>query len=223
GNGFVGTHAAQQLVLRGAKVRCISRSGTMPVHLQKEDWAQAVEWQAGDAGHAEPEWFDDARAVVTLVGSPPLPTFSRSAYAHQLMMNSKPNCQAIEAARIAGVKKLVLMGAAIPRPLQTERFAYYAGKQRSQAAAEAFAQASPAHSAWVLQPSNMYGTRHSAGGLPIPLAPLMAPLAKILPAYFVAVNKVAACICDAILGDNAAANGLRVISQQQLQSYKADF
>lgn len=212
GNGFVGTAVAEKLVQQGVQVVCVSRHGSKPVHLEKSgaEWANQALWIKGDGAKPEMAVFEGATAVVSLVGSPPVPTFTSKAYEYQLYMNSVPNIGAIEGAKAAGVKHVVLMGAHIPSILKSDRFAYFRGKHLSRETAEAFADTSEQHSAAVIQPSAIYGVRHTVHGRRINIGLFMRPIAvlhnalpafikKVLPEPFVSVDTVAQCVVNACL------------------------
>ena len=179
GSGFVGCRIAEDLVAAGKTPVCVSRRGDRPAHLEGADWAAAVDWLRGDARNPQPAWFDAAQAVVLLVGSPPVPTLSRQAYLEQVANNSEANLAAIGAAEAAGIKRLVVLGAHLPGPLRSDRFGYAKGKRLTMEAARDFVQRAPDHGAVVLQPSAIYGTRHSAAGTPIPLGRVLGPVARL--------------------------------------------
>ena len=88
GNGFVGSHILQALAARASPSNLVSlsRSGAMPKHLHRAEWAQGVEWAKADC--MEPETYSsalkDADAVVIAVGSPPVPFVDEQ---WQTMMN----------------------------------------------------------------------------------------------------------------------------------------
>lgn len=204
GNGFVGTAICE--LVAGLSIPCtsVSRSGVAPAYLDasKHPWIDRVSWLKGDALSPDIELLQGARAVISLVGSPPLPTFTQSAFDHQLMMNGTSQVRVVDAAKEAGVNRLVLMGADIPSLLQTDSFAYYVGKTQALTAAKDFAASSDARQAAVLQPAGMYGIRHMASGLALPLSWFMSPISylqqslpqsiqKRLPSAFVDVKKVA--------------------------------
>ena len=184
GNGFVGTNVLKQLVKKGVPAVSISRSGTLPKQLAKEEWAAAVKWTAGDA--TEPETYaaslEGARAVIVAVGSPPIPT---SDLAWQIKMNGTTNAMAVEAAGAAGVGRVVLLGATCP---EWAPEGYVKGKAMGEAAAMQFVEEAVSgggaedkaasssgsggggggRSAMVLKPGMIYGTRYEKG-VPIPL------------------------------------------------------
>lgn len=191
GNGFVGVHTAHQLVKAQSSVVCVSRSGHKPLHLQDERWSKAVRWCKGDASEPKQQLLESADVMVCLVGSPPLPTFSASAYEKQVFTNGTACENAIQASAQAGIKKVILLGASIPLPLRHDRFGYFRGKKIALDAAQKFSQLSDQHSAIVLQPGAIYGKRHLSSGRVIPLDHLMAPLAKIMPSQFCSVQDVA--------------------------------
>ena len=113
GNGFVGTNIAQRLVEKEVPTTCVSRTGTRPVHLENQPWADKIHWIGGDATDPDMELVQSATTVVTLVGSPPIPTLGRKAYNHQVHMNSEANIRVIDTAERTGVKRVVVMGAKV--------------------------------------------------------------------------------------------------------------
>lgn len=230
GNGFVGTQIAKELVTRNVETVCVSRTGAMPTHLKSVDWAQQVDWMQGDALNPDPELFTDATVVVSLIGSPPVPTFSKEAYAKQLAMNSEPNLSVIAAAGEFAVPRLVLLGAHLPSMIQTDKFAYAKGKRLCEEAAHAFVQESGQASAVILKPTAIYGTRYTPEGKAINIAAVMQPLAKLqnliptsvrsyLPETFVNVNAVANAAAGACL-DHDFADKLTVLTNQEIIDYQ---
>ena len=226
GNGFVGTEVARILAEKAIPVICVSRTGTMPLHLSQQSWAQKVRWQQGDAKQPDAEVFHNARAVVTLIGSPPLPTFSQRAYDQQVFINGALNTRVIESASHAGISKIVVLGAHLPTLLQTTKFGYFVGKQASLDAARSFALQSAGHTAIVLQPTAIYGKRHRADGTEIAIDNIMRPIARLqqslpakiakwLPEPLVAVEQVATMVVHAIL-DQTYADKFTVISNQHI-------
>lgn len=221
GNGFVGCKIMQHLVERDIPCTSVSRSGHRPVHLEKESWADEVEWVKGDASAPDPALFEECSAVIALVGSPPVPTFSSEAYKQQVYMNGETNKKAIEAAANAGVKNLVLLSADVPPMLQKESFGYYVGKQMAFEAAKHFVEEDETRHASVLRPSSIYGTRHTKNGLSIPLAPIMYPMRVIISAMPetvrkhmlpvpVSVEQVASVAVAAALNQAPSSNGFTV-------------
>ncbi|MDB4512309.1 NAD(P)-dependent oxidoreductase [Arenicella sp.] len=210
GNGFVGTAIAEELVHQGVAAVCVSRTGAMPVHLKDAEWAQQVAWIRGDALKSDLNLFDGATAVVTLIGSPPVPTFSKDAYAKQLATNSEPNLAVIEATGASPVKRLVVLGAHLPKVIRTDKFAYAKGKRLCYEAAQQFAQVSEQHTAVVLQPTAIYGVRFDEDGKATNVAAAMKPIARLqsllpssvsryLPETLVSVRAVANAAVNACL------------------------
>lgn len=188
GNGFVGVAICQALLKLSLKVTVVSRTGARPKHLEQlyKTWADEVDWRKGDALDPDIDLLASADCVICLIGSPPLPTFSEGAWRLKVFSNSEPNRRVIEQAQKAGVKQLVLMAAHVPKILSSRKFAYWEGKRRSIAAAEAFVEASADHKATIFYPSGIYGTRYLANGSAIPLHYVMAPIAWLqtkLPAF----------------------------------------
>ena len=190
GNGFVGTHLAEKLSQHNFCIVCLSRSGHKPLHLNEQPWSENVRWCKGDANHPDQALLKKAEIVIVLVGSAPVPTFSRPAYEKQLNSNGNAPSQVIDCALNADVKRVVLMGAQIPFFLNTKHFAYARGKQQSLESAKAFAQTSNEHSSVVLQPGAIFGKRHLANGKIIPIDIVLSPLSKIMPSQFISVDKL---------------------------------
>lgn len=233
GNGFVGTAICQLLAEQGIACISVSRRGTAPAYLNsaQHPWLNKVRWLQGDALSPDIELLQGARAIISLVGSPPVPTFTQAAFDYQLMMNGTSQVRVIHAAQEAGVNRLVLMGADIPSLLQTESFAYYVGKQQTLDAAQTFAASSAKRQAAVLQPAGIYGTRHTANGMALPLSWFMSPLSGLqrrlpqslqnkLPAAFIDVKKVAAAAIEWATteqGFEGTEQGFIRVTSEQLQ------
>jgi len=232
GNGFVGTTIAEVLVQGNITPVCVSRTGSKPQHLQTQDWAKQVAWVRGDANKPDPALFENVQAVISLVGTPPVPTFSKSAYQRQLDNNSKPNLAVINATLASGVTRLVILGAHIPALINTDKFAYAKGKRLCLEAAQEFASCSDKHTAVVLQPSAIYGIRHSKAGRALNIGFVMKPIAKLqsimpsfikalMPEQLVPVETVAR---SAVRGcfDQEFAGKFTVVSNQQIISTELD-
>lgn len=230
GNGFVGTNIAQRLVEQGASPVCVSRTGIKPAQLTgaelANEWANKVEWIKGDASQPDVDLLDQADAVIALVGSPPLPTFSKAGYQQQLTANSVPNLGAINAALQSGVTRLVVLGANLPELINTDKFAYAKGKRLCFEATQNFASKSNAHTATVLQPSAIYGVRYTATGKPLNIGLFMKPVAqlqglmpkflkRVLPKQLVSVEAVAQAAVVACF-DQSYEGKFTVVSNQQI-------
>lgn len=191
GNGFVGTHLAKRLSAENVSITCLSRTGHKPPYLNDEAWSKSVIWSKGDAGRPDLTLLEKIDVVIILVGSAPLPTFSNTAFEQQVHNNGIAPSNAINGALIAGVKRIILVGAKLPSLLNTDRFGYAKGKNLALDAAKKFANQSPEHSAVVLQPGAIYGKRRLKGGAVIPLDIAMSPLAKLVPSQLTSVHRVA--------------------------------
>ncbi len=216
GNGFVGTHVAKHLRAHEVCTVCVSRTGHKPLHLKDQEWSQAVRWCKGDASEPSVKLLESADVLITLVGSPPLPTFSKEAYDKQVFMNGATNVNAIRAAGDAGIKKVILLGAKIPLLMRSDRFGYTKGKRLALEAAETFSKLSPEHQAVVLQPGVIYGTRHLSSGKPLALGTFMKPLSYIMPWQFVSVDQVAQRITNAVLNVDSATKQFTVIRHSDI-------
>ncbi|NND82116.1 MAG: NAD(P)-dependent oxidoreductase [Gammaproteobacteria bacterium] len=226
GNGFVGTAVAKVLVEAGATVRCVSRTPGVPVHLLTPLWAQQVEWIAGDAAKPDIDLLRDADVAIAAVGTAPTPTFTEQSYEEKVASNSLPNLGAIAAAKAAGVRRLVVLGAHLPAILNRDSFAYAKGKRLCLEAAEDFANTSEQHTAVVLQPSAIYGTRFNKHGEPSRLnwvlrltATLrnMLPelLDPILPKRLVSIEAVAAMVMRASIDERFDGN-ITIVSNRDI-------
>ena len=169
----MGSKIVEKLALQGLNVVAISRRGHCPVFLEKQranlPWLENVSWTAGDVSKPDEEQLKTASAVITTVGSPPLPTFSPEAFDHAVFMNGRANASLISALEPNGVKKFTLVSAHIPWILKSEKFGYYVGKRLALEAAEDFSKSSKDSSVTVLQPSGIYGVRHLDNGFGLPL------------------------------------------------------
>ena len=211
GNGFVGTRVAEQLAKRDVCAVCLSRTGHKPIHLKDKVWSESVRWCKGDASEPCTQLLPSADAIVLLVGSPPLPTFSKEAFEEQVFMNGTTNANAIKAAAEAGVKRVVLLGAKIPFALNSDRFGYTKGKRMAFNAAKEFSEISDEHTAVVIQPGVIYGRRYLKSGKSIALGTFMKPMSYVMPWQFVSVERVAERIADAALADEPYAGKFTVI------------
>lgn len=215
GNGFVGTHLARKLVSAKAKVTCISRSGAMPSQLEHSAWSKQVQWLQGDASQPDLAMLKAIDVLVSVVGAPPLPTFSHTAYQRAVFNNGTTNATAISAAADAGIKRVVLLGAQIPALLHGRWFGYARGKQVALDAAEAFSQLTAEHSAVVIQPGGIYGKRHTKSGRELPIDWLLGPLAKLLPSQLISVDRVAARLAQEVLASSCE-QGLTIVKHKEI-------
>lgn len=217
GNGFVGSEVAQQLQAGGANVSCVSRRGAKPKHLHDSEWARSVTWLTGDASKPDASLLARMDVLISVVGSPPLPTFSQPAYQRKVATNGDNNRILIEAAAQAGIKRVILLGAKIPSLLDADWFAYAKGKQISLQAAKEFSQRSAQHSAVVLQPGAIYGVRHSANGYPIPINLVLRPISKAFPSQLISVDQVAKCIVKHTLERTSEQSGFLLVAHAALR------
>lgn len=216
GNGFVGTHIAKALTTRGISVVCLSRTGHKPIHLVNETWSESVRWCKGDASSPSLDCLKQVDVVISTVGSPPIPTFSQEAYDKQLFANGTSNVQLIETSLAAGIKRLVIIGANIPWPLNRDSFAYAKGKKMAFESAEKFSQHSSDHCALVLQPGTIMGKRFTTTGKCIPLDTFLGPLGMILPGQFVSVERIANRITDELLTPSSMTQNFKVIKNRDI-------
>jgi len=198
GNGFIGSNIAEHLSQQELCILCLSRTGHKPVHLRDQRWSERVRWCQGDASDPDVKLLNSAGTLVCSIGSPPLPTFSNDAYNAQVHSNGTVNVNAIRAAGEAGIKRLVLVSAKIPKFMQRDSFGYAKGKRLSEEAAIEFSELSDQHQVLILRPNMVYGTRHTATGKAIRLGLVFGPLSKIFSSQFNAVDKIAARVGDFI-------------------------
>jgi len=218
GNGFVGTHVAEQLANRDLCVICLSRTGHKPIHLKDEAWSTSIRWCKGDASEPNMPLLSSSDIVISLVGSAPLPTMSKDAFQHQLFMNGVTNVNLINAAAKAGVKRIVLLGAKIPSLLKRDGFGYAKGKRLALEAAEEFSTLSDKHTAIVLQPGAIFGTRHLKNGKAIPLGSILKPISYLIPWQFVSVDSVASAVAHAAISDAPYAGKFTVLAHNRILS-----
>lgn len=216
GNGFVGTRVAKKLVEREVCAVCLSRTGHKPLHLKDQKWSESVRWCKGDASSPDTQLLERLDGLVTLVGSPPLPTMSKEAYEEQVFMNGTANANAIRAAGEAGIKRLVLLGAQIPFPLRSMRFGYAKGKKIAMDAAEEFSKLSSEHRAIVIQPGMIFGRRYLKSGKAVALDTFFKPMSWIMPWQFVSVERVAERIVSEMLCNEPNKDQFIVIKNSQI-------
>jgi len=233
GSGFVGCKVMERLAELKIPASSVTREGKKPRHLENEAWADNVQWLKGNASKPDPLLFEHCTAVVTLVGSPPVPTFSQKAYDRQVFANGKTNAAVIESTAKAGIKTLILQSADIPVTLRRKSFGYYVGKQMAYEAAQTFVRQAPSRRVSVLRPSGIYGTRHSKNGRAIPLSPLLYPihlvlnampdgLKNYLPSAPVSVEQIAGVIVSEALKPDPEYTGLREWTNQEIIDWSSD-
>jgi nucleoside-diphosphate-sugar epimerase len=216
GNGFIGTRVAEALVERKACATCMSRTGHKPVHLKEQKWSEIVRWCKGDANDPDLQLLERMQGLVTLVGSPPLPTFSTQAYEEQVFINGETNAKAIQAAAEAGLKRIVLVGAQLPFFMRRDSFGYAKGKKIAMQAAEDFSKLSSEHRAVVIQPGMIFGRRYLKSGKAVPLDKIFKPFSWFMPWQFVSVERVAARIADELLCEDPSKDQFIVIKNSQI-------
>eukprot|EP01063_Lacrimia_lanifica_P019958 TRINITY_DN27353_c0_g1_i1.p1 TRINITY_DN27353_c0_g1~~TRINITY_DN27353_c0_g1_i1.p1 ORF type:complete len:271 (+),score=99.90 TRINITY_DN27353_c0_g1_i1:55-813(+) len=184
--GFVGSKVMKRLSALGVPAVGVSRSGLQPHAMTKGLKGGAlpgVEWVRGNAGKVEslPEaLFEGATAVVSLIGSSPIPYLTESGFAHQVHMNGTTNANVIAEAKRHGVKRVVLLNASVPPPLQCDKFGYYVGKREAAEALERYVTAAEDAEGVLLQPAVIYGERYLPfSAQPVDLTPFFAPFHAI--------------------------------------------
>eukprot|EP01063_Lacrimia_lanifica_P007125 TRINITY_DN14503_c1_g1_i1.p1 TRINITY_DN14503_c1_g1~~TRINITY_DN14503_c1_g1_i1.p1 ORF type:complete len:250 (+),score=70.91 TRINITY_DN14503_c1_g1_i1:60-809(+) len=237
GTGYVGSNVVQRLSARGIPTVAVSRSGKQPQYLTAKLGGATlphVEWLKGDATEAATlaPMLDGASCVVTTIGSPPLPTFSKDAYDHQVLMNGGANVNVIDAAQAAGVKRVVLCSAHVWPLLQRPGFGYWVGKEAAAARLAQFVDDDGAAEGIVLRPGTITGTRYTVGGSAIPLGAMMAPVAmvqraaaQVLPYVhhlgFVSVEQVAEVIVSSAVDAAPIEPRLKAYDNDSIRSFAA--
>ena len=204
GSGFVGgavvalASSSSPLSSTWASVTSLSRSGTPSTHPSiggaqpAQVQYQAVDALAEDGVARMAEAMRGADAVVISVGFAPLPFVP---YETQIKMNGTTNVNALEAAALAGVKRAVLVNAAMAPPLAAVGIiprGYYDGKIMAREAARKFVDADPTvRFASCILPGPVYGQRAIGGGVSLPLGVAMAPAEMLLRAVAPAESTLA--------------------------------
>lgn len=231
GNGFVGSNIAKQFAEKGHSVTCVSRQGKKPVHLDRNnpDWANKVTWLKGDAADPDPNLLAGADIVVTTVGSPPTPTFTKAGFENQYHLNGRANIRLMEAVAACNIGSLVIISAQIPSFLQLDRFAYARGKlDVIDKAHEYFTESKTAVT--ILQPSVIYGLRHTKTGRRVNLGfmsyfsnALQFIARKVKFAFFARMGAIAPVDVEHIAGfcanlcENAGVHeGVRIVANNEL-------
>ncbi len=199
--GFVGGHTVAALVSRGHKVIGLLR-GKVPAELQDSDGAEYFGGvDVTDPSTLSPEHFDGADAIVHLVGiiaeQPPLQTFAR--------IHVQGTRNVVEAARKAGVKRIVYLSAIGAKPDAAAEYSRtkYAAEQIVQASGIAYT---------ILRPSIILGKNGEFaaqmkelvryGGLPfklpVPVIPVPGSGDNLFQPLF--VDDLTACIAMSVSG-----------------------
>lgn len=199
GNGFVGQRVLEQLVDREHQVRCFSRSGHKPVHMQGDAfaWTDQVEWIKADGTELLPAHLANCDGLICVVGAPPIPRVGAKAIKRQQALNGDANVHAIGLARQLGIKHMALLGAQIPYCLRNRYFGYFLGKRDSLRAAREFA-SSPSYHASVVQPFFIVGRRYLKNGKAIPLDTLSKPFKPLSFGLLQDVEEIAQALVDAV-------------------------
>jgi len=216
GNGFVGTHLAERLSKEDACIMCLSRSGYKPLHLKDKPWSESIRWCKGDANTPDIKLLSEADVVIILVGSAPLPTFSKTQFTQKVHDNGSAPSNVIKAASKAGVKRIILMGAQIPFFLNTNAFAYTKGKNVALQSAIDFASTSEQHGAIVLQPGAIYGKRHLRNGKVISLDKVMSPASRVMPWQFISVTRIAEKITNVAINHQEYDGKLTILKHGEI-------
>jgi len=166
GRGFVGMEMTQEALKRGWAVTCLSRS--LPTDKQRISGAEYDIVDALDPEAVSSKFnSDEIQAVICSIGSPPLPFVDKQ---FQIRMNGDTNINIIKAAEAAGINRLVLANATMPKWAPA---GYQMGKQLAEAQAQKFH--SNGSGALILKLPAVSGTRVDARfsvPLWIPFAPL---------------------------------------------------
>jgi len=172
GRGFVGMEMTQEALKRGWAVTCLSRS--LPTDKQRIAGAEYDTVDALDAEAVSSKFdSDEIKAVVCSIGSPPLPFVDKQ---FQIQMNGDTNINIIKAAEAAGIERLVLANATMPKWAPA---GYQMGKNLAAAQAQKFH--GNGKGALILKLPAVSGTRVD-GRFPVPLWIPFAPM-RILFGY----------------------------------------
>ena len=223
--GFLGSRVMLRLSQAGVPCVGVSRRGAMPRWLSQlhPEGLPHASWVPCDTSLAvQHSVVEEAAAVVTMVGSPPVPSVTKAMFDHQVAMSGHTNCNVIDAAEAAGVPRVVLVSASIPSLLQLESFGYHVGKRMARERLRQYAESAEGRRAVAIKPGVLYGTRETESST-VPLTPFLGPVAclhsvasKVLPVASVvdspvSVDKVAdACVHYALTDTPPSAPYLEV-------------
>lgn len=199
GNGFVGQRVLKQLLEQNMQPRCISRTGSRPMHMSDSEyeWASSVEWVQGDGEQLQKAALEGCYGLICLVGAPPIPQLTSKGITQQRRENSIANCKAIELAKDCGITRLAVLGAHLPAPARCDKFGYFLGKRDSLRAAKEFASIS-GNQACVVQPFLITGRRYLPNGRAVPLDRILGPFAPLSASHLISVDAVAQALVTSI-------------------------
>ena len=202
GNGFVGQRVLEELVARQHHVRCFSRSGSKPIHMQNKEfaWSENVEWLKADGTELSPQQLAGCDALICLVGAPPIPRLGSQAIKKERYYNGAANVHAIKAARQAGIERLALLGARIPSFARNRFFGYFLGKRDSLREAYDFAEL-PKRRIFIAQPFLITGKRYLKSGKAIPLDIMLAPFQAISFGLLTSVEVIAHQLVASVINE----------------------
>lgn len=186
--GMVGSNICIEGRKRGFKMIALARSRKplptiVPLVGTKSDAGGEI--VLGKADAFEPSTYEDllkgAKAVVIAVGAPPLPDFMYDGGKQaSIKANGMSNLAMIDAAKRAGVPKVVVVGASMPAWVAT---GYETGKTIAEASTEKYA-ADGKGSSVLLKPGFVIGTRYVFDAqLPVPLWLAGAPVRALMDTF----------------------------------------
>lgn len=191
GTGFVGRHLVARLAADGHRVTVVARRREYARHLILLPTVEVVEGDPLDAATL-PSLMRGATAVVNLVGI--LNESGRETFAEVHVEGAR---KVVDAARRAGVARLVHMSAINAGPAGPSRYLRSKGEAEAQVTASGLAST-------IFRPSVIFGREDAFLNLfaalmrRLPLMALAAPDAKFQPVY---VADVARCFAHALADD----------------------
>lgn len=179
GSGYVGSRVCEQATMMGAQVISISRHGR-PSWLASSGspaWADAVQWEIGDALDSKQTWRDLLNGCAGVVST--LGAFGSNEFMYRICGTA--NITVIDAARDAKVPRFAFISVhdyAFPAGWHAQDYllkGYFQGKRD----VEAHLSEVYPNSGVALRPGFIYGSR-AVGNTKIPLGLVGAPLAAAL-------------------------------------------